>query len=462
MFCPRPDRELGREAKNGAPDDARHEAGAARPAPILARHALRRRARRRQGPARREFAGSTRRARRPALRFARQVATIHTRAHRRGECVRRRDALRIGVVAAAAPPRAAAAARARPPPPLLWTPGAAGYNLRADRRRAARSRCTCAGASRRRGGADGAARHERRAGAPRPPYAGGARYLGAVRGVSSLVHSPGGGAVAYSVDFSGDEQYQLVVLRTPDEGEGSAAASARASAQETAAAIDAPLAWGRDDGELFYATLDATGRPHRLHRHAVGRPAAEQPPPIFEERDARFRLSFRRAADGSRLLLSLESRDASEVWALPVDAEEATSAAAAAAAGGGAARRQEEKGRRQGARRRSAAALAARGRRRRRTFRLGGACRVGDGIRRRRVALPRAARGRAAVPRGVRRRRLLSDRKPRRRRRGGAGGRAALARRGGGGGGRGPRRVAARGRRRRFCGGAHAAGAPGV
>ena len=38
---------------------------------------------------------------------------------------------------------------------------------------------------------------------------------------------------------------------------------------------------------------------------------------VFEERDARFRLSFRRAAEGSRLLLHLASRDASEVWALP-------------------------------------------------------------------------------------------------------------------------------------------------
>ena len=233
-----------------------------------------------------------------------------------------------------------------PPPPLLWTPGAAGYEF-ASRTDASRGPFPLH--LRRRVATPEAAPTELLDTNAAPalldsPYAGGARYLGAVRGVSSLVHSPGGGAVAYSVDFSGDEQYQLVVLRTPDEGEGSAAASARASAQETAAAIDAPLAWGRDDGELFYATLDATGRPHRLHRHAVGRPAAEQPPPIFEERDARFRLSFRRAADGSRLLLSLESRDASEVWALPFDADEATSAAAAAAAGGGARGAKKRKG----------------------------------------------------------------------------------------------------------------------
>ena len=38
---------------------------------------------------------------------------------------------------------------------------------------------------------------------------------------------------------------------------------------------------------------------------------------VLEENDARFRLSFRRAAEGSRLLVDLQSRDASEVWAMP-------------------------------------------------------------------------------------------------------------------------------------------------
>ena len=38
---------------------------------------------------------------------------------------------------------------------------------------------------------------------------------------------------------------------------------------------------------------------------------------IFEELDGRYRLRFRRAAEGSRLIVELTSRDASEMWALP-------------------------------------------------------------------------------------------------------------------------------------------------
>ena len=38
---------------------------------------------------------------------------------------------------------------------------------------------------------------------------------------------------------------------------------------------------------------------------------------VFEEMDRRFRLSLRKSADASRMIVELQSRDASEIWALP-------------------------------------------------------------------------------------------------------------------------------------------------
>ena len=174
-------------------------------------------------------------------------------------------------------------------------------------------------------------------------YMPDSRFLGSVRGVSVLVPSPSGRLAAYTVDESGGESYTLMLLRNDVDAERGGEATDDAAAELAPAAqrllrgvsvdgVDAEVVWGGEGAAgaetLFYATMDDTGRPFRLHRllatsegdsgsgSAGPAAAATAAPAVFEERDRRFRLGFWRAADGSRLMVELHSRDASELWAL--------------------------------------------------------------------------------------------------------------------------------------------------
>ena len=211
-------------------------------------------------------------------------------------------------------------------------------------------------------------------------FSPGLRYLGSVRGVSMFRPSRSGARVAYTVDVTGEEKYACMIAQV-NERTGAAAAPF-----EVIEGIDVDLQWGHSDHELFYATLDETGRPFRLHRYAVGgdrresssnaqpsmdaagvasgfgrselpkagkqrlpkkkkktRGGSRQPPSasgaatagtasgstgastiVLEERDPRYRLSFRRSSDGSRLLVDLTSRDSTEIWALPLSLDGAS------------------------------------------------------------------------------------------------------------------------------------------
>ena len=218
-------------------------------------------------------------------------------------------------------------------------------------------------------------------------------FMGKVRGVSAFVPSPSGRLAAYTVDTTGEEKFSLMVVELPVGPSTKPIASV--------ADVDVDIVWGADDRVLFYATMDETGRPFRMHRLSLqgssdandggrsikgastagtagvlgfggsasrekrvgARRGAKKRSSIkrrssssgsggggsdgggssggdgglksassssqsvrsghgstevvLEENDARFRLSFRRAAEGSRLLVDLQSRDASEVWAMP-------------------------------------------------------------------------------------------------------------------------------------------------
>jgi protease II len=229
----------------------------------------------------------------------------------------------------------------------------------------------------------------------RSEYDAGRSFMGTVRGVSAFVPSPSGELAAYTVDTTGEERFSMMVARLPSGGAGQGvsadeAAAAASPPLHAVSDVDVDVCWGSRADELFYVTMDATGRPYRLHRLDLGLaaepetttsaaampskgkgsssgggggggfggdggdgfgPAASAPskrkrkersatrpqatrirepvvgaaatagrPPrsvlVFEELDPRYRLSIRTSADGSRLLVELRSRDASETWAL--------------------------------------------------------------------------------------------------------------------------------------------------
>ncbi|MFC4864941.1 S9 family peptidase [Pseudomonas sp. MAHUQ-62] len=118
--------------------------------------------------------------------------------------------------------------------------------------------------------------------------------------------SPDHSRLAYSLDTSGDEIYQLFVK---DLGTGEVTALPFEQ-------CDGSMTWANDSATLFFGELDETHRPHRLHRHRLGEASAEQ---VFEEGDGRFFLHCYRASSERQLILLLNSKTTSETWVLDAD-----------------------------------------------------------------------------------------------------------------------------------------------
>ncbi|RZU51447.1 oligopeptidase B [Krasilnikovia cinnamomea] len=114
--------------------------------------------------------------------------------------------------------------------------------------------------------------------------------------------SPDGRFLAYSVDFAGDERFTLKVkdLETgevlPDEVPDTSYGTA----------------WSADAGTLFYLTVDDAWRPHRVWRHTVGEPAA-QDVIVYEEPDERFWVSVHLSRSEKFIIIDVHSKMTSEV-----------------------------------------------------------------------------------------------------------------------------------------------------
>src|SRR6185437_437659 len=110
--------------------------------------------------------------------------------------------------------------------------------------------------------------------------------------------SPDGRLLAYSVDFTGDEVYQL---RIRDLGTG----------QDLPERIERTyygLAWAADSASLFYTVTDQAYRPFQVWRHELGTdPGADVL--VYQEDDQRFDLIVRATRSGRCVLIETESRD---------------------------------------------------------------------------------------------------------------------------------------------------------
>ena len=117
--------------------------------------------------------------------------------------------------------------------------------------------------------------------------------------------SPDTSMLAYSVDFEGDEVYEL---RFRD----------LASGQDLADVVPrtAPEgAWSADSGYFFYAVHDEKWRQHQIWRHRIGTPASEDGL-VLEEPDEQFELMLHPTRTGELVVIWSENRDTSEVWVL--------------------------------------------------------------------------------------------------------------------------------------------------
>jgi oligopeptidase B len=118
--------------------------------------------------------------------------------------------------------------------------------------------------------------------------------------------SPDGRYVAYSVDFAGDEVYELRFRDT---------ASGR-DLDERIPRTHYGCAWSSDSSAFFYTIHDAAHRPHRVCRHVVGTDP-ETDAVVFEEGDERFHVNLSASRSGSWVVISTESRDTNEQWLIP-------------------------------------------------------------------------------------------------------------------------------------------------
>ena len=131
--------------------------------------------------------------------------------------------------------------------------------------------------------------------------------------VANLDVSPDHRSLAYAVDTSGAERYDLRFRPLVDGGGPGGPESA-----ETVADTYYGLAWANDNATVFYTRVDSAMRPYQLWRHAVGTdPVGDVL--VFEEPDERFTLGVGRTKDDRLIVIALHSTTTTEYWSVPAD-----------------------------------------------------------------------------------------------------------------------------------------------
>jgi oligopeptidase B len=124
--------------------------------------------------------------------------------------------------------------------------------------------------------------------------------------------SPDGALLAYSVDFDGDEVYQLRI-RDLASGTDTTTADGR---PERIGRTYYGLAWSADSRSLFYVVTNAAYRAYQVWRHDIGTDPARDVL-VFTEQDERFDVIVRATRSGAYILLETESRDTTETLVIP-------------------------------------------------------------------------------------------------------------------------------------------------
>ncbi len=122
--------------------------------------------------------------------------------------------------------------------------------------------------------------------------------------------SPSQKFLAYSVDYKGDETYEVHIkdLETGDEYPLSAAGEGKLL--ETSGTV----LWGKDESTLFYMTMDATHRPYRLYSRQNWKSNDPVDKLLKEELDDVYWSHAYKSLDGQYLFFETASSETSEVW----------------------------------------------------------------------------------------------------------------------------------------------------
>ena len=143
--------------------------------------------------------------------------------------------------------------------------------------------------------------------------------------LGSIKPSPSQNLLAYSVDYSGDEKYEMYVrnletgvdvpLKVIGEGDNK-----DGEVLETSGG----LLWGKDDSILYYMTMDEQHRPYRLYQRNDWNSATPTDTLLKEELDDMFWAGAGKTLDSKYILFETASSETSEIWFLSTDEEKST------------------------------------------------------------------------------------------------------------------------------------------
>jgi len=136
--------------------------------------------------------------------------------------------------------------------------------------------------------------------------------------------SPSQNLVAYSVDYSGDEKYEMFV-RNLETGEDKELMVIGEDKDSEFLETSGSLVWGKDDLTLYYMTMDAQHRPYRLYQRQNWNGDNPTDTLLKEELDDLFWSDASKTLDGKYLLFESSSSETSEIWFLSTDEETTTS-----------------------------------------------------------------------------------------------------------------------------------------
>jgi oligopeptidase B len=130
--------------------------------------------------------------------------------------------------------------------------------------------------------------------------------------VGDLTTSPDQQLVAFSVDTTGGERYELRFRRLDADGTGVE------DVDDVVPDVYYSTAWANDNRTVFYTRPDDAMRPWQIWRHVVGKPAADDVL-VFQEDDDRFYVSVGRMRSGRFVVISSESKVTTESWLVDAD-----------------------------------------------------------------------------------------------------------------------------------------------
>ncbi|GIH26199.1 oligopeptidase B [Acrocarpospora phusangensis] len=116
--------------------------------------------------------------------------------------------------------------------------------------------------------------------------------------------SPCGRFLAYSVDTSGEEVYELR-FRDLETGE---------DLPDRVPGTYYTGAWSADSSSFFYTVVDDCYRPYEVRRHVLGQ---AEDAVVLTEADRRFEVTVEATRSGAYVVITATDRDTTEVWLIP-------------------------------------------------------------------------------------------------------------------------------------------------